>query len=102
MCFTHAHPIIPFYTKCIVFSCVIYSLLSFMAIRPHSTGLCFTFELFNLQLELALPGNYNVYVRLERLKVNAFDVAHTETEKVTEMCFQAKKWLLRFVIMCVA
>lgn len=33
-----------------------------MAILPRSSSLCFTFELFNLQLELALLGNCNLCV----------------------------------------
>lgn len=53
-----------------------------MAILPRSSSLCFTFELFNLQLELALLGNNNVYVSKERLKENLIVVVRTESEKV--------------------
>lgn len=79
---TLTHPIIPFHTECIVFSCVIYGLLCFMAILPHSSSLCFTFELFNLQLELTLLGNYNVYISCKRLKENVIVAVRTESEKV--------------------
>lgn len=77
---THIHT--PFYSKSIVFFCVIYSLLCFMAILPHSSTLCFTFELFNLKLEFALQGNYNVYVSKERLMEHLIVVVLTESEKV--------------------
>lgn len=53
-----------------------------MAILPRSFSLCFTFELFNLQRELALLGNSNVYVSKERLKENLIVAVRTESEKV--------------------
>lgn len=53
-----------------------------MAILPRSSSLCFTFELFNLQLELALLGNYDVYVSRERLKENLIVAVRMESQKV--------------------
>lgn len=58
--------------------------LCFMAILPRSSSLRFTFELFNLLLELAMLRNYNVQYMLgeERLKENLIVVVRTESEKV--------------------
>lgn len=55
-----------------------------MAILPRSSSLCFTFELFNLQLELALPGNYNVYVSKDRLQENIIVAVRTESQKAED------------------
>lgn len=64
-----------------------------MAILPRNSSLCFTFELFNLQLEQALLGNYNLYVRKERLKETFIVAVRTEREKATRK--------VAIIIMCV-